>query len=229
VAAVAGASPRTRLIAVGLIAYGLIGLIVLAVVGTGVVGVLDRVQGLSTAFEQQRRSLTRALDTASITLGNAAETISGIDASLAKAELAVADAATLSNDVSFTMTELANALNVDILGSQPFAGVSGGFTRASTQLSALSIELTGTAGALGSNAEDAQAVGADLVRLQAAVDDLRDGIRDAPATGVSGSDLAMLRLVLIGLFIWLAVPALAGIAAGAWMWRRAPRAPEVAP
>jgi hypothetical protein len=208
---------------VGLIAYGLIGLVILVVVASGVLRGLGRVEALSVSFEKERRDLTQALTTASASIRSTATTVSGIDRSLSQAQTAVTDAAALSADVSFTMTQLASALNVSVLGSQPFLEVAGGFTRASDQLLTLSNELNLTSTALATNAADARTIGRDLLLLQSAVDAVRDGLKAAPDTAVTAADVGSLRLVLAALLAWLAVQAIAAVFLGMWLFRRARR------
>lgn len=221
---VAVARPRRHaMLGVGLMAYGLAGLLILVVVAAGVLRALDRVEALSIAFEAQRRSLTTALETASSTIRSTAVTVSGIDSSLAQAQTSVSNAGRLATDVSLTMANLAGALNVTILGTQPFASASAGFTQAASELQSLATELMKTSTALGANSADTRAVGLQLVNLQTAVEAVRDGLRAAPDTRVSGTDVGSLRLVLGSLLAWLAVQALVAVFAGMGLLTRAMR------
>jgi hypothetical protein len=215
--AVAARPRRHHLLGAGLIVYGLTGLIILVVVAAGILRGLDRIVELSVSVEQQRRSLTTALETASATISSTATTLSGIDASLGQAQMSVTEAATLATDVSATMANLAAALNVNILGSQPFASTSGGFTQAATELQTLAGALGQTSAALGSNGTDTRAVGQQLVRLQSAVDTVHDRLQTAPDTQVSGAEVGTLREVLGALLAWLAVQAVAAVLVGTWL------------
>jgi hypothetical protein len=221
-------SRRHSALAVGLIAYGLVGLVILVVVASGILRGLSRVEALSVSFEQQRRDLTQALTTASTTIRSTGITVSGIDQSLSQAQLAVTNAATLSADVSLTMGQLAASLNVDIFGSQPFVGVAGGFTQASEELLTLSNQLSLTSNALATNAADARIIGRDLLLLESSVEAVRDGLKAAPDTAVTGTDIGSLRMVLGALLAWLAVQAIAAVFLGMWLLRRSRRRVVVA-
>jgi hypothetical protein len=216
-------SRRHSALAVGLIAYGLVGLVILVVVASGILRGLGRVEALSVSFEQQRRDLTQALTTASTTIRSTGTTVSGIDQSLSQAQLAVTNAATLSADVSLTMGQLAASLNVDIFGSQPFVGVAGGFTQASDELLTLSNQLSLTSNALATNAADARIIGRDLLLLESSVEAVRDGLKAEPDTAVTGTDIGSLRMVLGALLAWLAVQAIAAVFLGLWLLRRSRR------
>jgi hypothetical protein len=221
-------SRRHSALAAGLIAYGLVGLVILVVVASGILRGLSRVEALSVSFEQQRRDLTQALTTASTTIRSTGTTVSGIDQSLSQAQLAVTNAATLSADVSLTMGQLAASLNVDIFGSQPFVGVAGGFTQASEELLTLSNQLSLTSNALATNAADARIIGRDLLLLESSVEAVRDGLKAAPDTAVTGTDIGSLRMVLGALLAWLAVQAIAAVFLGLWLLRRSRRRVVVA-
>jgi hypothetical protein len=121
------------------------------------------------------------------------------------------------------MSQLATSLQVDVLGSQPFVGLAGGFTRAADELLTLSNELTTTSNALAANGGDARAIGRDLLLLQDAVDSVRDGLKGAPNTSVTAADLGSLRIVVGALIAWLAVQAIAAVFIGMWLFARVRR------
>ncbi|MEO7118598.1 MAG: hypothetical protein ABIZ34_06470 [Candidatus Limnocylindrales bacterium] len=209
-----------RALAAGLIAYGTTGLLILLVVGAGIFSGLDRVEGLSRTVEEQRASITSALAAADLTMGSTGSALDGVNDSLADAQVSLTRVAGLATELSSTMGALASALNVSILGSQPFAGASEGFTNTALQLDSLAGEVSTTSASIGSNATDVAAVGTQVTRLQAAVADIREGLAGAPDTGVTGTDLGVLRLVIGALVAWLAVQAVAAVAAGSWLLRR---------
>lgn len=203
-----------RALAVGLTAYGVSGLIILVIVTSGVLRGLDQVGELTLAIEQQRVSLSAALDAADRTMGSTATALAGVNGSLAEAQVSLTQVATLAADLSSTMGTLASALNVTILGSQPFAETSAGFSRAAIALQTVAGELGRTSAALGSNATDVLAVESELLRLQASVAAVRDGLGDVSGTAVSGADVGTLRLVIGALLAWLAVQAIAAAVVG---------------
>jgi hypothetical protein len=81
-----------------------------------------------------------------------------------------------------------------------------------------------TAGAMQTNISDSTAVAADLRTLAAQLDRLESSLGAGPDGEIPTTDaslpIAAAQIVLVGLLLWLAVPAIAALALG-WRWRRA--------
>jgi hypothetical protein len=81
------------------------------------------------------------------------------------------------------------------------------------------------------NVSDSAAVAADLRELAAQIDTLEMSLgagpdAEVPSTG-TGLPIAAAQAVLVGLLLWLAVPAIAAISLG-WRWTRAvPKLAEI--
>lgn len=213
----------------GLIAFGVTGLVLIAAAGALVLASLGAVGDAATDFEEQRAELLAMLGPASTALESAASTAANGGASLGETRDAASQAAELMTRLATSFESLAALGSFDILGARPFAGISGQFAEVAEQSRTLSIDLAEAAAAMDTNITDSEAVAADLRVLAAQLDELQAslGVDDdegqAPSESPSSLPVDAARFVLVGLLLWLAVPAIASIWIG-WRWSRA--APE---
>jgi methyl-accepting chemotaxis protein len=220
---VIGASAdRRRLdqLARGLIAYGVIGIVIalaaLIVLGVGLgrVGSLadrlgDDVDGVSAVVRQTGDALDRAvavsdgfggtIDNSTAALGTAAEDLRAIVPQLRDIE------------------SQANAIN--ILGTNPFSSIAGLFGRIAGQLDDLDQQLDGIATSLGTNRQQLEATSTSLGELANRTQLLAtrlagDEIREAMA------DLRWLLVAMLGVgAAGAAVPAVGALLGGLWLRR----------
>lgn len=212
----------------GLIAFGVTGLVLIAAAGALVLASLGAVDDAATDFEEQRTEILAMLGPAAAALESAASTAANGGASLGETRDAAAQASELMTRLATSFESLAALGSFDILGARPFAGISGQFADVADQSRTLSIDLAEAAAAMDTNITDSQSVAADLRVLAAQLDELQAslGVDDEPPTPTeSPSSLPVdaARFVLVGLLLWLAIPAIASIWVG-WRWSRA--APE---
>lgn len=201
-----------RLLGFVLMAYGVLGALILAGSAVGLAGPFDQVGKLASTLEGQRLSLVRALDTTASTLENAGSGIGRLDTSLSTARESTTQAATLAREVSGTMTQLGAAMNVSILGAQPFVGLAGSFDLVAGQLNDLGTSIDGIATSLGANSADIRVTRADIDSLQRQVAEVARTLRNGPRIDVPQAAIGNARLVLYALLSWLALAAL-GVAA----------------
>ena len=108
------------------------------------------------------------------------------------------------------MDQLNSLSNLDILGNRPFAAIGSSFGDLATRSRTLSASLTQTADALGTDITDSDSVGDDLDRLANQLDQLRASVGTGDSvTASTGFDV--LRILLLALLAWLAVPAVASL------------------
>ncbi len=203
----------------GLVAYGVLGLAILAVALILVSGPLEQLGALGSTAETQRASLVRSLRSTSQTLADASSAFSGFGDSLAQARRSTGRAADLSRDVSTTMAGLANGMRVTVFGVQPLAELAPGFERAAAQLRELGGDLDGIAAAMARNADDVERTRGNLGELRTHVDELAVAAERTRIPVGSPAALAALRLALYGLIAWLAAPAVASLLLGLALWR----------
>ena len=169
---------------IALAALGLAGALLGAVLVIPQLGRLDTVLGRSDD----------ALATAATAARRAADAFTGFDASLDDAVAAAGDAAGLASRSATTARGLATAMQLTILGTQPLAGLSGGFEQSAQDLEGLSASLATMGTALGQNRSDLGALQAEMGRL---ADDLADLASPARVPPILPIGIGL--LVLVGL------------------------------
>jgi hypothetical protein len=216
-----------RRLGLGLLAFGVTGLVLIGSAGALVLASLSAVGDAATGFERQRTEVVGMLGPASAALERAASSASNAGTSLVKTRDSAAQAATLMTRLSESFDSLASLGSFDILGARPFAGLSGQFSQVATESRTLSTDLAAAAAAMDANIGDSAAVAADLRTLSNQLSDLEaslgassDGTTPSAASASLPVDLA--KVVLIGLLLWFAVPAIAALWVG-WRWYRPPQ------
>ena len=218
---------RRRRIGTGLIAFGVAGLVLTGAAGALVLASLRAVGDAASGFEEQRTEIVAMLGPASAALEGAAESAAHAGTSLAATRDAATQAAELMIRLSASFENLAALGTFEILGARPFATLSGQFADVAAESRTLSADLAMTAGAMQTNISDSTAVAEDLRALAAQLDTLESSLGAGPDGEIPSADatlpIAAAQVVLVGLLLWLAVPAIASVALG-WRWRRG--APE---
>jgi hypothetical protein len=204
---------RRRRAGWGLIAFGLVGLVLVGAAGALVLGSLTAVDAAVTGFERQRTEIVAMLGPASDALTGASESASHASASLAETSGAARNAADLTTRLAESFEDMASLGSFTILGARPFAEVAGQFAAVGVEARELSGDLNATADAMTTNIADSQAVAADLLALAEQLDRLKAslGTTGTPGGTDASLPLGIARLVLLGMLAWLAVPALASI------------------
>ena len=212
---------RRRRIGAALVGFGVTGLLLVVAAGALVLGSLSAVNDAATGFEKQRVEIVAMLGPASTALSNAATSASNAGASLRETSEAASQAASLTTRLAESFGGLSSLGTFEIFGARPFGQLSGQFAQVATESRALSADLIAAATAMSTNIADSDAVATDLRVLAAQLDRLEASLAPPPGTGAVASatlPLDLARIVLVGLLLWLAVPALASIWIG---WRLA--------
>jgi hypothetical protein len=212
-----------RRVGVGLLAFGFVGLVLVAAAAALVLGSLGAVDAAVTGFERQRTEIVALLGSASDALTGAATSASNASASLTETSTAARDAAELTDSLASSFEGLASLGSFSVLGARPFAQVAGQFADVGTQARALSTDLTAAANAMSTNIVDSAAVAEDMRGLADQLRRIEASLSvSGDATGEGTSlPLDAARLVLVGLLAWLAVPALASLWIGGRLIRAA--------
>jgi hypothetical protein len=215
----------------GLIAFGVTGLVLIGAAGALVLASLGAVDDAATSFEEQRAEILSMLGPAASALESAASTAANAGSSLNETRDAASQAAELMTRLATSFESLAALGSFDLLGARPFAAISGQFADVADQSRTLSADLAEAATAMDTNITDSESVAADLRILAAQIAELEASLggedsHEGPAPTASDASLPVdaARFVLMGLLLWLAVPAIAAIWIGS-RWSRA--APEV--
>jgi hypothetical protein len=116
------------------------------------------------------------------------------------------------------MASLRDASSLSILGSQPLAGVTGGFDRVAGRAGDLALGMTSLAGLLDRDTTDFATIAADAASLRVQVDALRAALA-SPEFGEVGTSAGWVCAPALALLLWLATPAAASLLAGIWLLR----------
>jgi hypothetical protein len=201
-------APRAlRIAGWSLVAYGLTGLLLLVlalVIGTGPV----------TSAEELLASLDGTLQAAADTARSSSTALRSVDAGMHQAEAGTRDAATLVGSAAATSGQLADAMGLTILGTQPLAGLADDFRTIGTQLSSLGTSLSTVGDALATSTTDLAAVRDDVEQLAVEVELAR--ARTGPGSGFGAGSL---RLAYLAMLAWLVLPAIGALALGVGLLR----------
>jgi hypothetical protein len=212
---------RRRRLGIGLVAFGATGLGLVVLTAGLLIASFAALQDAATGFERQRDELLSMLGPASDALSEAARSASNAGSSLRESSNAATRAAGLTGRLADTFDGLAALGSFEIFGTRPFAGLSGDFASVGTEARALSTDLTTTAAALQTNVSDSDAVAADLRALSDQLAELESSIApDGKTATGTGLPIAAVLLLLFGLLVWLAVPAVVSTWLGWRLLRR---------
>ena len=208
--------PAVRLLGLGLIAYGLVGIAIFVIVALAINRPLERARTLSESVEEQRAALIDALDQAEATIEQMSDGVGGMNTSLSDARAATDRAALIATGVSGSMFSLRDSMliTIPIIGGQPLAGLAPGFDNTGQQLSLLSQDLTAIGTALDLNRTDVIATAADLLELADAVGELSSAVSDGPTVDISLETLDAMRMAIYAVAGWLVLLALGCVAVG---------------
>ena len=195
--------PRVaRAAGIGLTAYGLVG-IVLIVIALLVGGAaLGRVERLTSSLSGTLAAAATTSRTSVTALGNLRDGVT-------RSSTAASDAGGLVDQASTTSSQLAAAMTISILGAQPLLPMATSFNDLSTQLQSLSGDLREIGTALDTSGSDLDRLEADMRQMTTRLEALSG--TNGTASIISGGGL---RLALLALLIWLAVPAIGALVVG---------------
>jgi hypothetical protein len=208
-----------RRLGTAMLAFGLAGLALAAVVGVALVGGGIAARNLDDQIVAAQGQLGASLTRLTLTMDSAAATVNDASATLATSRDGVAHAADTLGQVADTANALAGALDVTILGNQPFRDAAAGLRDLEAQIRVFQTDATKLAVNLDQNAGDATTIADEVRDMRSQVGDLAGAVtafsktREIVSFAVGGMLLAAL------LTLWQAI--LAGaIAWAGWHLRR---------
>lgn len=213
----AGDARRRRRLGRLMIAYGAVGLLILAAVTAGLGYASVRVGDIASRLDTQRDTMVRVLDSVALAIRSAGDSTERLDTTLTTSKTAISDGAALSRLLSEASRSIVGLGTVQILGQQPFTGLAASFGVVADQADALASSLDRTSTALEANASDVSALGDRLDDVSVELEDIRGTLQAVDLEEARAIRLAF--LVLIALLVWLALPALIAI----WSGRRLTR------
>ncbi len=213
-----------RIVGTVLIAYGVSGILLFALVAQAVGDPLDEAGALTVSIEGQRTAVLDSLEEAVRTIDATGSGIRNMDDSLVQARSATDRAAQLSLSMAASMYELRNQMGLSIFGVQPLIGLAPGFDQTGQQMELLSTDVAAIGEALSANRQDVGTVARRMDDLRTSVGDLAEAVRDGPALEVTSESLAEMRLGIFAIVGWLIALALGCVFGGLSCWWAARRA-----
>ncbi len=209
-----------RRFATGLIAYGLIGLVLALVALIAVVWAGGRLAAVGGRVETQIAAVVETLDRTSTALADAGTSATSFSGTMERTPPVVRQTAQAIADVRTDLRSAESQFSqFEILGRQPLGGVADSFGRMAANLDGLderldliATDLESNRTALVANATSLSALG---VRLGLVADDLRGGVVEEGFADVRSS-ATVLALVLL---VWMTIPAAGALWLG-WRLRR---------
>jgi methyl-accepting chemotaxis protein len=153
----------------GLVAFGVVGLLLTAVMTIAWLAGLLAIRDLDERLEADRQATAISLVQAAALMGSSATALQDASASLGSVQEALDDAARLLDRLATSTGELAEALNVTILGQRPFAGTSQSFEDVSGDLNTLATRSETLATEVETFHPDLEVVAADLRTVETAI------------------------------------------------------------
>lgn len=208
----------------GLIAYGVVGLIVCAIGLGAIVWINGRVDALADRVDTSVESLATTIERTAQALEDASSTADSFTGTLDTTAEAVTAAAATIKGVRSNLETLEGVLRaVNILGVSPLGpagdavgGIANAIEGLDTRLSAVGDDLGSNRDALAANADS---LGKLADSTAAAAARLRSGVVEASLDDVQ----AVLVVVLLVFTAWSAVPAAGAIVFGVWLRRELAR------
>lgn len=211
-----------RTAAIALIFYGILGLFVaaaMALVGYVTFSELDR---LRTALDGERGALVSTLRTVASTLGSSASATTGFESSIEGGRGSADTGSRLAFETSVSFRQLAQGLDVQVLGVQPFAGLAPQFVQSADQLEQLAIALGTTRDSLAQNQRDVAQVGRNLEALQTQVATAADALDRALGLMSTRQQLLPFQVAFYGVCLLFALQSVFSFIAG-WALAREAR------
>lgn len=213
-----------RRLATGLIAYGVIGLVLAVVALIAVVWAGGRITAVGGRVETQIAAVVETLDRTSVALADAGTSATSFSGTMERTPPVVRQTAQAIADVRTDLRSAESQFSqFEILGRRPLGGVADSFGRMAANLDGLderlgliATDLENNRTALVANATSLSALGA---RLGLVADDLRGGVVEEGFADVRSS-ATVLALVLL---VWMTIPAGGALWLGWWLRREVGR------
>jgi septal ring factor EnvC (AmiA/AmiB activator) len=212
---------QLRTLSTGLVAYGVVGIVMAVIMLGAVVAIGSRLDGIAAKMSSRLTTISATVDRTATALEHAGTTSQSFAGTLDQAGPTLAQVDTALTDVVSTLQELQTTSGaLTFLGQQPLASLSGRFGQIATQLGTLQIQV-GTLGAnLGDNKTNLVALGGGLTDLAGQLRQVNDVLGSGEIESSLSDIVTVVRAALALLAVWFAVPAVAALGFGIWIRRQ---------
>lgn len=214
-----------RLAGLALVLYGILGLFVaLAVVIVGTI-VFERVQDLAHQLDAERVAVANSLQTAANTVHDTSAGVGSFQQTIGGAQQAADQSSQLAFNTGVSFRQMADQMNVQVFGIQPFASVIPQFQQSADQLTQLAITLGDTRDSLKQSSANVQQTATDLNQLESQLRGMSSTLQGATAYGAMGQQLLPFQVAFYGMCLLVALQSLFSIIAGFALMRLTQPAP----
>lgn len=216
-----------RRLAQGLIAYGIIGLVVAAICLVALIWVNGRVGGLRTEAETTVGNLATTMDRTAQALHDASTTAQSFTVTVEESAQAVSSAAATITEVRTGLGSLEAQLRaVSILGAQPLSGTADAVGRIDASLEGLDTRLSGIATGLSGNRDALASNATSLGQLGDSVESMAERLDSGVIEDSLGDIQLVIVVVLLVFTAWSLVPAVGALVGGLWLRRELERSAD---
>jgi methyl-accepting chemotaxis protein len=201
-----------RRLGTGMLVFGIVGLLLAAAVTVALVAGGIAARGLDDKIAAGQDRIAASLTRLTLTMDSVATSIDNASATLQTSRDGVVHAGDVLNELAGTADSMASALDISILGQQPFTGTIARLHNLEAQIQVFQGDTTKLAANLDQNAADAGQIAGEVrdmrsqvAELAAAVTtfaDTRDIVRFAFGGIVLGGFLTAWQAVLAGAIAW---------------------------
>jgi hypothetical protein len=208
----------------GLIAYGIIGLVVAAIGVGALVWVNGRVGSVRAEVETSVDQLSTTIERTAKALEDASTTAQGFTVTVDQSAVALTSAAATMTQVRTDLLGLESQLRaVNILGTSPLASAADAVGRTATSLDGLDTKLAGIADGLGSNRAALANNATSLGQLGSSTAAMATRLGSGSIEGSLGDVQSILAVTLALFAAWSLVPAVGALVLGVWLRRELER------
>jgi hypothetical protein len=214
-----------RRLGTALLAFGMTGVILAGLIAVALFGGAVAARNLDDRLVADQNRIAAALTRLTLTMETLAVTVEHGGNTLASSRDAMTHAADLLKDIAATSNDLANAMDISILGNQPFAAAATGVRNVGAKTATFAQDATALAATLDANVADTTTMAGQIRTAQTQASELAASVAAFDRIGqIVG--LLIGGIVLAGLLTaWVAVAA-AGCAWVGWRLRRKPVVPD---
>jgi methyl-accepting chemotaxis protein len=209
-----------RRLGLALVVYGVVGLVLAVVIAVaGLIGAL-RIDDVTARIEAQRVELVAAVSTTTDLVGTLADTLDVARPGLEQVTTSAGRLSALADQISTTADDLAGRLDVQILGLQPFAGMSVQVRGIAEQTRGLAGDLETIAPAITAASQGTGRIADDLRSLETRMVGLEARMAALGPFDEYGRWLFVGLVLVVLLDVWLAIPAALAIVVGRRLHRQ---------
>ncbi len=154
-----------RRLGTGLLVFGVVGMVLAAIIAVGLVGGAIAARNLDDRVTADQAQLVGVLDHLTVTIDHLATSTDNAAQTLVTTKVMVTEAQQVLADLATAADQLGGALDVSVLGQQPFSGAASALRSLSDEVEVFANQLTTLAADLDMNASDMSEVAGQVRQI----------------------------------------------------------------